>query len=762
MSVPDTEVVVSMTTYPARIGIAHQALQSILDQTVRPDRIVLCLAREEFPEGVPSLPGAVRNLLDGGVELLWAERNLKPHKKYFYTMRKYPDSVVITVDDDKIYAPTLVAELMESYRRFPRCVSAMHVHLMAFGKNGELLPYAQWGKTCRAFVGHPNLALFAVGDGGVLYPPHLLSDRMFDEDGILSTTLNGDDIWLKIMEVANGIPVVLPSADSPSSMTVEGSQAYSLFAENKLGNDEMIRLVLEYYRRAFGESAAEIIRTRRETPTRDELDALLRNMAELREKYDKKRFYELKVLDSYRQARGTNRGNDRADLGREQEALVIALDLQRRRADKAVSNREKARKRLMSANARLSDCKLALKEEKRRYRRLARSKLGRIALAYLWFRDRLGRLLRGQPTRGKSPLSAKRREFRVLFPCRSGDADGKNPFVGTLCESLGRLGVRCDCGVRRFFDSSRHYDIVNVMWPEAIWRWKQDDVTDEFVLKLALRFAELKSEGTKIVYTRHNTAPHASTNPLTKKVYELVEECADAVIHLGDWSRRHFLESHPASMARQFVIPHHTYARALRNISKSKARAFLGLSASDRVLLSFGDFRNDQERGLLVLATRNCRIEGLKTLAPRFGANPPADILAGPQGICVPSDLIPVYFAAADVVFIQRTEILNSGNLPMAYHFGRVCVGPDCGNVGELLRNTGNFVFDPADEGSVVTAVREALAASQDGELGKRNRELADREWGQDLVARKILEAYRQKDQYDVPVPERFLQREQH
>lgn len=757
---PDTEIVVSMTTYPARIGIAHQALQSILDQTVRPDRIVLCLAREEFPEGVPSLPGTVRNLLDEGVELLWAERNLKPHKKYFYTMRKYPDSVVITVDDDKIYAPTLVAELMESYRRFPRCVSAMHVHLMAFGKNGELLPYAQWGKLCRAFVDHPNLALFAVGDGGVLYPPHLLSGRLFDEDGILSTTLNGDDIWLKIMEVANGIPVVLPSAKSPNPMTVEGSQAHSLFAENKLGNDEMIRQALEYYRRVFGESAVEIIRTRREAPTRDELDILLRRMAELQEKYASKRTYELKALsDSFTvRARCRNGG----DLERELEELAIALNLQRRRADKAVRNYEKARVRLASANVKLSDCKLALKKMKKRYRHLAGSKLGRVALAYWWFRDRLGRLLRGQPTRGKSPLSVKRRKFRVLFPCRSGNMDGKNPFVGTLCEALGRLGVRCECGVHRLFDPSRHYDIVNVMWPEAIWKWRQDDVTDEFVLKLALRFAELKSNGTKIVYTRHNTAPHVSTNPLTKKVYELVEECADVVIHLGDWSRRNFLECHQSSMAGQFVIPHHTYTRALRNISKSDARTFLGLSLSDRVLLSFGAFRNEQERRLLALATRKCKVKGLKTLAPRFGANPPADILADPQGVCVPSDLVSVYFAAADVVFIQRTEILNSGNLPMAYHFGRVCVGPDCGNVGELLRNTGNFVFDPADEGSVVTAVCEALAASQDGELGKRNRELADREWGQDLVARKILEVYRQKDQYDVPVPERFLQQGRH
>ena len=62
---------------------------------------------------------------------------------------------------------------------------------------------------------------------------------------------------------------------------------------------------------------------------------------------------------------------------------------------------------------------------------------------------------------------------------------------------------------------------------------------------------------------------------------------------------------------------------------------------------------------------------------------------------------ISVLFAVSDVVFIQRCVILNSGVVPMAFLFGRGVVGPDSGNVGELLRVTANLVFSPSDQGSV-------------------------------------------------------------
>jgi hypothetical protein len=77
---------------------------------------------------------------------------------------------------------------------------------------------------------------------------------------------------------------------------------------------------------------------------------------------------------------------------------------------------------------------------------------------------------------------------------------------------------------------------------------------------------------------------------------------------------------------------------------------------------------------------------------------------------------------------IQRKRILNSGNLPMGFYFGKPVVGPDVGNVGEILRSTGNPVFDPEDCASVAASLSRGFECANAG-MGDANRCFADREW---------------------------------
>ena len=90
----------------------------------------------------------------------------------------------------------------------------------------------------------------------------------------------------------------------------------------------------------------------------------------------------------------------------------------------------------------------------------------------------------------------------------------------------------------------------------------------------------------------------------------------------------------------------------------------------------------------------------------------------------IPDADLPAYFSAADVVFIQRTDILNSGNVPQSFAFGRVVAGPDSGDIGEMLAATGNPVFDPADPASVDRALTEAARLAAAGH-GDKNLEYA-------------------------------------
>ena len=73
-------------------------------------------------------------------------------------------------------------------------------------------------------------------------------------------------------------------------------------------------------------------------------------------------------------------------------------------------------------------------------------------------------------------------------------------------------------------------------------------------------------------------------------------------------------------------------------------------------------------------------------------------------------------------MLLQRTTILNSGNIPMAFYLEKVMVGPDTGNVGELLKKTGNPVFDIDNLSTLESCIQQALRLAKDG-YGKKNAE---------------------------------------
>ena len=74
----DGPVIVSLTTYPGRIDQVWKTISSLLNQTLKPKRVILWLAKEQFPAG--KLPESVQRLTTRGLEICYCE-DLKSHKK---------------------------------------------------------------------------------------------------------------------------------------------------------------------------------------------------------------------------------------------------------------------------------------------------------------------------------------------------------------------------------------------------------------------------------------------------------------------------------------------------------------------------------------------------------------------------------------------------------------------------------------------------------------------------------------------------------
>ncbi|MBP5399356.1 MAG: PIG-L family deacetylase [Alphaproteobacteria bacterium] len=246
------EIIISMTSFPQRIANLKPALASIFSQTIQPDRIILWLADSQFPKQEKDLPSYLLRLVKKGKICIEWCNDLRPHKKYFYAMKKYPDSIIITVDDDLIYESTMVESLLISYQQFPRAISALRTHLMIKDENNKLLPYGIWPKETNSFIGQPSMQLLATNGAGALFPPHLLNMEYLQEDIIKNTALNADDLWLKAVEVLSDIPVV-QAAEFHGLKTIKESQEFSLWSMNKTKNDDYLKDITDWVDNKFGE-----------------------------------------------------------------------------------------------------------------------------------------------------------------------------------------------------------------------------------------------------------------------------------------------------------------------------------------------------------------------------------------------------------------------------------------------------------------------------------------------------------------------------
>jgi len=104
----DKKIVVSMTSWPKRIGNVKTVFESLLNQTVKPDLIELNLSTQEFPNKEDDLPEDLLEQIKNNecIEINWVEENTGVFKKLIPTIKKFLDEdeyYLLSVDDDYIY-----------------------------------------------------------------------------------------------------------------------------------------------------------------------------------------------------------------------------------------------------------------------------------------------------------------------------------------------------------------------------------------------------------------------------------------------------------------------------------------------------------------------------------------------------------------------------------------------------------------------------------------------------------------------------------
>lgn len=195
------KVIISLTSFPARIDGVHLTINSLLNQTVAPDLIVLWLAQSQFPKKDEDLPSTIKDLDQDIFEVRWCE-DIRSYKKLIPTLINYPDSIIITVDDDVIYESDLIRKLIIGSETHPNCVIAART-TKVLRKHGVL--FVETGGS--SYWDNPSFLNKLVGCSGCLYPPNCLDPEVMNVDAFMTLAPTSDDVWFWLMAVRAGTKV---------------------------------------------------------------------------------------------------------------------------------------------------------------------------------------------------------------------------------------------------------------------------------------------------------------------------------------------------------------------------------------------------------------------------------------------------------------------------------------------------------------------------------------------------------------------------
>lgn len=237
------KTIISLTSYPARIDTVDQTIKSLLNQTLKADKVILWLAPEQFPNKEKDLPSQLLALKEKGLTISWYH-DIKSYKKLIPALRTYPNDIIITADDDNIYSPTWLEKLFNSYKKYPNDIHCHRVTKFYYQHRFKAIS-GGWD-----YYDGASFLNKLVGLGGVLYPPHCFYKDILDETLILKLAPTNDDQWFWFQAMLNGVKIRVVDNPEINANYIDGTQQTGLTNINDAGEHlfwKDFKRILSYY-----------------------------------------------------------------------------------------------------------------------------------------------------------------------------------------------------------------------------------------------------------------------------------------------------------------------------------------------------------------------------------------------------------------------------------------------------------------------------------------------------------------------------------
>ena len=228
------QLIVSLTSFPARINQVHLTINTLLRQNTKPDRVVLWLADSQFPGKEKDLPDTLLRLLDLGLEIKWFE-DIRSYKKLVPSLIEFPNDIIVTADDDMYYREDWLEGLYSAYLKNPnRIYTRRGCRIYIENNEIKVLRPRSYNFNYNFPSDFNNLLM---GGAGTLYPPHSLYQDILDIEKIKSLIPTHDDIYFWVMGLLNNKEVEVVGGFDYSFYYTPSAKSDGLCSVNNVNNN---------------------------------------------------------------------------------------------------------------------------------------------------------------------------------------------------------------------------------------------------------------------------------------------------------------------------------------------------------------------------------------------------------------------------------------------------------------------------------------------------------------------------------------------
>jgi hypothetical protein len=199
-SIVKNGIVVSLTTTPKRLPLIEPMLNSLITQTILPEKIIINLPklyREETPYTIPSF---LENKTI--IEIFRTEKDYGPATKFIPSICRFQNTPmkIIVLDDDKIYSELIIENYLKKSEEYPECALALGGWLVPedFEHNKRKFQQASGIRRFKRFDKIKNDQRIDIVQGASSYmiKPSFFDQSIFDYMSAPKSAFFVDDIWM--------------------------------------------------------------------------------------------------------------------------------------------------------------------------------------------------------------------------------------------------------------------------------------------------------------------------------------------------------------------------------------------------------------------------------------------------------------------------------------------------------------------------------------------------------------------------------------